>query len=197
MLRRKLHNLKLKDGQSVQKHIKTLMEIFDELSIIGDPSDEENQVVHLLASLPESYDMLVTALEASPNVPKLAVITERLLHEERKKEKEVAGDAEVKAMALKHRKARKGPKCHHCRKIGHIKRECWKLAESSGKDHDAHPRSIVKKPHKKQKACATEQEETDKDEEIVGLVAEHALATSKKSNWIVDSGAACHMWTLV
>ena len=107
--------------------------------------------------------MLVTALEASPNVPKLAVITERLLHEERKwKEKEVAGDAEVKAMALKHQTAKKGPKCHHCRKIGHIKRECWKLTESSRKDHDAHPRSIVKKPHEKQKACAAKQEETDK-----------------------------------
>ena len=74
-LRRKLHNLKLKDGQSVQKHVKALTEIFDELSIIGDPLDEENQVVHLLASLPESYDMLVTALEASPDVPKLAVVT--------------------------------------------------------------------------------------------------------------------------
>ena len=107
--------------------------------------------------------MLVTALEASPNVPKLAVITERLLHEERKwKEKEVAGDAEVKAMALKHQKAKKGPKCHHCGKIGHIKRECWKLAESSGKNHDAHPGSILKKPHEKQKACAAKQEETDK-----------------------------------
>ena len=116
--------------------------------------------------------MLVTALEASPDVPKLAVITERLLHEERKrKEKEVARDAEVKPMALKHRKAGKDPKCHHCRKIGHIKRECWKLTESSGKDNDTHPRSIIKKLHKKQKACATEQEETDEDEEVIGLVA--------------------------
>ena len=39
-----------------------LTETFNELSIIGDPLDDENQVVHLLASLPESYDMLVTAL---------------------------------------------------------------------------------------------------------------------------------------
>eukprot|EP00794_Sanderia_malayensis_P011651 gene11651-12850_t len=64
-LRRKLHNWKLEDGQSVQKHVKTLTEIFDELSIIGDPVNENNQVVHLLASLPESQDMLLTALEAS------------------------------------------------------------------------------------------------------------------------------------
>ena len=80
-LRRKLYNLKLKDGQSMQKHVKMLTETFDELSIIGDPLDEENQVVHLLASLPESYDMLVTALEASPEVPELEIVTERLLHE--------------------------------------------------------------------------------------------------------------------
>ena len=59
-LRRKLHNLKLKDGQSVQKHIKAPTEIFDKLSIIVDPLDEEDQVVYVLASLLESYDMLVT-----------------------------------------------------------------------------------------------------------------------------------------
>ena len=81
-LQRKLYNLKLKYGQSMQKHVKMLIEIFDELSIIGDPLDEENQVVHLLASLAESYDMLVTALESSPEVPKLQIVTERLLYED-------------------------------------------------------------------------------------------------------------------
>ena len=53
----------------MQKHVRMLIGIFDGLSIIGDPLDEENQVIHLLASLPESYDMLVAALEASPEVP--------------------------------------------------------------------------------------------------------------------------------
>ena len=81
-LQRKLYNLKLKYGQSMQKHVKMLIEIFDELSIIGDPLDEENQVVHLLASLAESYDMLVTALKPSPEVPKLQIVTERLLYED-------------------------------------------------------------------------------------------------------------------
>ena len=56
VLQRKLYNLKLKDGQSMQKHVKMLTKIFDELSIIGDLLDEENQVVHLLASLPESCE---------------------------------------------------------------------------------------------------------------------------------------------
>ena len=60
----------------MQKHVKMLIEIFDELSIIGDPLDKENQVVHILVSLAESYDMLVTTLEASPEVPKLEIVAD-------------------------------------------------------------------------------------------------------------------------
>ena len=126
-LQRKLCNLKLKDGKSMQKHVKMLTEIFDELSIIGDPIDEENQVVHLLANLPESYDMLVTAFEPSPEVPKLEIVTERLLHEETKQRDKESSTIEVKAMTSKHRTSRKGPKCHHCCRFGHIKRECRML----------------------------------------------------------------------
>ena len=41
--------------------------------------------MYLLASLPDSFTTLVTALEANKDVPKMEVITERLLHAERKK----------------------------------------------------------------------------------------------------------------
>ena len=47
-----------------------MIEIFDALSVIGDSMSEEDRVVHLLASLPDSFNMLVTALEANPEVPK-------------------------------------------------------------------------------------------------------------------------------
>ena len=83
-LRRKLYSLRLKEGASIQKHIKSMTEIFDGLAVIDDPIQEEDRVVHLLASLPDSFNMLVTALEANENVPKMEVVTERLLHEERK-----------------------------------------------------------------------------------------------------------------
>ena len=57
-LRRKLHSLRLREGDCVQDHIKTMTEIFDGLSIVGDPVTEEDRVVYLLASLsglPDSY----------------------------------------------------------------------------------------------------------------------------------------------
>ena len=39
-------------------------------------------LICLLASLPEPFSVLITALEASPDVPRMEVVTERLLHEE-------------------------------------------------------------------------------------------------------------------
>jgi hypothetical protein len=99
-LRRKLYSLRLKDGESIQKHIKEMTEIFDGLAVIDGPITEEDRVVHLLASLPESYDILITALEANVEVPKMETVTERLLHEERKmKERSVSEtNDEMKAM---------------------------------------------------------------------------------------------------
>ena len=63
-LRRILFSLRLKYGESVQKHIKAMTEIFDDLSVIEDRVSEEDRAVHLLSSLPDSYNILVTAFEA-------------------------------------------------------------------------------------------------------------------------------------
>ena len=105
-----------------------MTEVFDSLSVVEDPISEEDRVVHLLASLPDSYNVLVTALEASEDVPKMEVVTERLLHEERKLKERAGTSASVeKAMNLKQRPKRKVLRCHHCGKLGHIKRNCREL----------------------------------------------------------------------
>ena len=60
-----------------------MVETFNELLIIGDTITDEDRVVYLLASLPESFNTLVTALESNPSVPAMEIVTERLIHEER------------------------------------------------------------------------------------------------------------------
>ena len=55
--------MKLKEGNSAQAHVKEMTELFDFLSVAGETVSEEDRVVYLLASLPESYNVLVTALE--------------------------------------------------------------------------------------------------------------------------------------
>ena len=118
VLRRWLHSLRLKDGDLVQEHAKAMTELFNELSVIGDEVTEEDRVVYLLASLPDSYNTLVTALEANVEVPKMEVVTERLLYEERKQTDCVTSSSEG-AMAVKQRTRWRGLRCHYCHKFGH------------------------------------------------------------------------------
>lgn len=187
-LRRKLFSLKLREGESVHEHIKTMTEVFEALAVIGDAVSEEDQVVYLLASLPASYDMLVTALEAqSENVPKWELVTERLRHEEQKQKEKVPNtDSGRKAFVTKQQKKgdpKKQLTCNFCKKPGHFKRECRKfLATQQEKKQSANAADAM---NEKKPACSESEGEA--------LVTTHALTASSRRNWIVDSGATCHM----
>ena len=132
ILRCKLYVLRLKDGDSVHKHIKAMTEIFNELLVIGVEMEEEDSVVHLLASLPDSYNTLVTALEVSLYVPKMDIVTEKLLYKERKLKDR---DKNEEALSAKHGFGSRGPRCHipRCHKFGHIQQYCTKRARSEKK----------------------------------------------------------------
>ena len=184
-LRRKLHSLQLKDGQSAQTHIKAMTELFDSLAVAGEDVSEEDRVVYLLASLPESYNVLVTALEANEDVPKLEVVTERILHQERKsKEKGQNGDG----VLITRRYFKTKTKCHYCGRMGHIKKFCRDFkAEKERQKEDK-----KEKVHKATTVTTCE----ESDSESSGLIARHALAvvsSNEEHAWIVDSGATCHM----
>ena len=127
-LKRKLFSMKLTNGGSMQEHLKAMTEVLDELSVIDEPVKEEDRVVYLLASLPDSYSMLVTALEASPDVPKLEVVTECLLYEE-KKQKNRSNEHDTGEEEAFAARSGKGPRCHYCKKLGHIKRNCDEFAK--------------------------------------------------------------------
>ena len=87
LLRRRLHSLRLKEGDLVQEHVKAMTEIFNELAVIGEEILEEVRVVYLLASLPKSFNALVTALEANAEIPRMEIVTERLLNERKETER--------------------------------------------------------------------------------------------------------------
>ncbi|RXN10626.1 gag-pol poly [Labeo rohita] len=153
-------------GDSVQEHIKVMTETFDALSVVGDHIEEEDRVVHLLASLPDSFNVLVTALEASVDVPKMEVVTERLLHEERKlRDRDgESNNNDAKALTGKQFSKGKGPKCHYCGRFGHIKRNCRdfnKCAQS--KDFNKESKKVGYK-HKANKARVKRQESSSDSE---------------------------------
>ena len=113
--------------------------------------------------------MLVTALEASQDVPKWALVTERLLYEENETREKETGGAESKAMTSKHHMNKKGPKCFHGRKFGHLKRKCGLLGEDSKvsvKGDYPKKKAFLKKKMNVEPSCS-------KNEHVVGLFAHH------------------------
>ena len=73
----------------MQGYIKAMMKLFNELAIVGDVIQDEDRVIYLLASLSDSFSTLVTALEANEEVPKIEIVAEKILHEERKQKDKI------------------------------------------------------------------------------------------------------------
>ena len=159
-----------------------MMEIFDELSVIGDTISEEDHVVYLLASLPESFSVLVTALEANPEVPKMELVTERLLHEERKAQERMSGTGESHdgAMIAKNHQKRSGPRCHYCHRLGHVRRNCPERSSdqerklpTTSTSHKALRRNTSRQ-HIHQ--VSVNEDDASSNSDVVGLVIQRALS---------------------
>ena len=205
-LRRRLYSLRLKDNESVQHHIKQMSEIFEELAVIGQPIEDEDRVVHLLSSLPDSFNMLVTAFEASPEVPSIEVVSERLLHEERKRKEKsernvlLEDNHDALFVGSSGKSKFRGPICFYCGRNGHIKRNCeeWnkRLEEnSSGPSEDKKQPEIANFSHVRNKKKADNRWSDSDDDDVIDCIAlvSEVLPRRNRNKWIVDSAASNHM----
>jgi hypothetical protein len=86
----------------------------------GDSISEEDRVVHLLASLSDSFNMLVTALEANAAVPKMEVVTEWLLYKERKLKEWMPSGENSTELVGRVPQNRRNIMVLWCHKLGHI-----------------------------------------------------------------------------
>jgi len=191
---RRLHSMRFKDGDSAQEHIKTMIELFDALAVAGETVSDEDRVVYLLASLPDSYNVLVTSLEANAEVPKLEVVIERILHQERKTKEKEADSTNETAMTSRRVPCRPKPKCYNCGKMGHIQRYCRAKKEGQDKDEGQTKKEGQKgqkerKDSQRQRATVSVDDNSDTDSDDFGLVnaTDCALSVSSECEWIVDS----------
>ncbi len=165
-------------------------------NLIDNPISDEDKVVHLLTSLPDSFNVLVTALEAnSDSVPSLENVVERLLHEEQKMKDKESLDDERKVFTVR-AKPRRGVTCYYCKKPGHFKKDCWKFAQTGTGKEGGKRATTGKAKHMASAATTTvnSSQDHDRSSEDEALIVDHVFSiTSKDNNWIIDSGATCHM----
>ena len=200
ILRRKLLSLKPKENESIQNHIKAMLETFDALSVIGEAVEEEDRVVHILASLPDRYNMLVTAFEASSEVPKLEVVTEKLMNEERKLlEKNGSRDSNQYSSSHdalftngQNRSKYVPPNCYYCGESGHIKRNCeeWKRKQEETQEVSKQP-AVANFSYVNRRKGRADSESSDDEVECIALISEERQESQSK--WVVDSAATNHM----
>ena len=180
-LKRKLYNMKLEPGDSLQEHLKAFVELFSELAVIGDAINEEDRVINLLASLPDSFSTIVTALEAIDKVPSWESVTERLLHEEEKLNHGKNEFVENKSLVTRHN-FKRSIKCFECGKLGHMKKDCRLFIQKCKRENY----NSYSKNSNNMAVC----NEITEDELILYASAFSANASRQ---WIIDSGATQHM----
>ena len=130
-LKKQLYSMRLKPNDNLQDHLKRMMEIFDELAVIGDPHKDEDRVICLLSSLPEKFSTLVTALEACDTIPSWGTVVDRLIHEDSKVASCEKNDTAFVSNSIKSyghsNTSSKNVKCYECGKMGHIRKNCFRL----------------------------------------------------------------------
>ena len=104
------------------------------------------------------------------------------------------GEVLTKAMAAYRPRNRASIKCFYCGKFGHI--QCYNRIRAEDESKAKSEKSDTKQKANKA-ARKLQNEDSSSCSEGDALVASHALSANVASNWIVDSGATCHMCIVI
>jgi hypothetical protein len=179
----------MKENSSMEAHLKEMKGLTEKLAAIESPISEEDQVVTLLGSLPDSYQNIVTALEARTDDLTLSYVQQTLLYEEKKRSGAsiVVGNG-GSALAAKGRgkvQGKKKFKCYLCGAIGHFKKDC--------PQNKKNPSSSPSPSHKAKIAAENGVENVTSNELELNLFKAAVGKSDLSSDWLIDRGSSCHM----
>ena len=184
---RKLYQSKLKDDQDIQDYIRSVLELVERLHGIGENIPDFHVAALLLSGLPDSYETLVTALDARPDDElTLEYVKGKLVDEfQRKTGSNVTSKSTsaLKVVQASNDTRKETRECFFCKKTGHLKKECraWKAKVAELKKNGVH--------HHKAKTAKEDENDSMGNEVAFRINGGNYSANS----WCIDSGATSHM----
>ena len=171
MLRRVM-TLKFTEGEDIGQHLNEMEDLFERLTNAGYEMPEKIQILIVLWSMPETYDNLGQALvNVADKDLTLELIKVKLTDETLKRQENDRGES-----VLRVKSGKKQIVCHHCRKPGHLKRDCRLLVEEEESSDE------VQYKHN---------ERAEDQAERFAFSADLDKKTARR--WLIDSGASAHM----
>ncbi|KAF7372307.1 hypothetical protein MVEN_00090900 [Mycena venus] len=188
LLCRRLYRTIADDATDIAEHVTELGRIQEELVILGGLISDEDFLLLIISSLPESWDNFTSAyLGASSNAPTISsheFISLILEENHRRLEKTGDGSAAMYGQAKEGDRGGRSDRveCYNCHKKGHIAVNCW--SKGGGKEGKGPRRA-----KKKERANKAEDAEND----FVETAYAAKINSSSLYSWLVDSGTTSHI----
>ncbi|KAF4622418.1 hypothetical protein D9613_009127 [Agrocybe pediades] len=209
--RRALFRTQAEEGFDMSEHVSKLRQLQEELHIMGSVISDEDFVMILLTSLPESWENYASSFLGSssnrPTVRSQELVGILMEEYRRRKEKggETVGGTSLQARGNGGRFSRGGKgsgksdggdkdkECYNCHKKGHISKDCW--AKGGGREGQG-PKGR-KGPHRGRSNQAREEEEDNNSATLNNVTYMSYSSTNSspisKYDWFLDSGTTSHI----
>ena len=172
-LRKEFVSLRKEEKEDVSSYILRARRLQTSINAIEENTiTDSNLIDTILSGLPRDFDLTVNILATTQNLDVDTMAT-HLMHAEALFRKETENKPKVLAFTARkqnHSNVQKfRPKCYHCGKLGHLKKNYWLLKSTARNESNTVALSAVED---KQIGC---------------------LAILPTNRWIIDSGATAHM----